>query len=106
MIIHDIPVEILQFTNLFEFLKPTTSHYILRYKLDCLSKKSLYYCLIDGSQFVLFAYCIDQDFVGNVKIENGRVCSCTGQSGTTIVVADIVKDSLLQEVIEKFKIVI
>ncbi len=95
-------VEVLKFENLIEFLKPVGSQYILKIKLD--SEKAIYYSIIDGACFVYLVFCIDKDYSGNIKVENGKICLSAVPTGTTVAIAQVAEDSLVAEIIKKFKI--
>jgi hypothetical protein len=104
MLINDIKVELMRFENLYEFIKPLTSHYILRYDLTDYKHlgQSIYFCVIDGSNYVLFAYCIDKKYKDYIKIEySGKVCETLEQGGTTTVIAHVIGDTFLEEIIKK-----
>jgi len=95
MIIDGIRIEIMEFENLYEYLKPCTSHYILKYIVD--KNEALYYMVEDSANYVLFAYCFDKNFSTEyVRIENGKVFPSETATGTTIVLATVAVDSLLE----------
>jgi hypothetical protein len=95
-------VELMRFENLREFMKPLTSHYILKH--DISKTQSIYYSFIDSANFVIFAFCIDKLFKDYIKIDGSKICESTEQGGTTIVVANIIEDSLLKKIIKEFKL--
>lgn len=92
-------IQLMKFENLYELLKPNISHYILKYELN--KKEAIYYMISDGPCFTLVGYCIDKNFEHeNLKVENGKVCNCSEPTGTTIVTANVIQDTLLSQVLK------
>ena len=98
MIINGIKTEVIQFETLYEFLKPNTAHYILKYPLD--DDEAVYYTLADGVNYVLIAFCIDKNFKCEyLKVEKGKVIPSNTDIPNTILIAEVCSDSFLDAVL-------
>jgi hypothetical protein len=91
----------MQFENLREFIKPSSSCYVLKYELG--DEDAVYYTIADGSNFALLAFCLDKNFkTENVKIEGDKIIEATGPSGTTVVLANVINDTFLEAVLDEY----
>jgi hypothetical protein len=91
-------IEIMEFENLRELLKPLTAAYILKYVLE--EDKAIYYMLSDGPNFVYFAFCIDKNYKDeHIKISGSDICSTAEPTATTIMTSTVAYDSLLEKIL-------
>jgi hypothetical protein len=99
MIIDNMPIELMEFDNLYELLKVEQSPYILKYAMN--KDEAIYYMISDGPNFILLGYCFDKNFENeNITQNNGQIQSSAIPTAVTIRTVNIKNDTFLTKVFE------